>query len=136
MRENNSKRKDYLNAQLKCCDCKSYKPLIDFFDEDKAKNLTANEFASIMKKSMRGLIRCLPCAKKRKDALERAMGRTVEAIKYGISAPTVKNISSLWRMNEFVSPERVKQRNRILARQNALMKKAALDDYNKSLSSF
>ena len=59
------------------------------------------------------------------------MGRTVEAIKYGISAPTVKNISSLWRMNEFVSPERVKQRNRVLARQNALMKKAALDDYNK-----
>ena len=133
LRASNAKRKDYLNAQLKCSDCKTYKSLSHFLAGDKAKKLTADEFAVIMKKSMRGLMRCLPCAKKRKDALDRAMGRTVEMIKYGISAPTVKVLSGLWRMNQFVSPERVKERNRILARQNRMMKDAVLAAYNKSL---
>ena len=133
IRRNNAKRKDYLKATLKCCDCHTYKSLSNFLAGDKAKTLSANEFAVIMKKSMRGLMRCLPCAKKRKEALDRAMGRTVESIRYGISAPTVKVISSLWCMNEFVSPERIKQRNRVLARQNKMIKDAALAAYNKSL---
>ena len=45
MRAENAKRKDYLNAQLKCSDCKTYKSLSQFLPVEKAKTLTANEFA-------------------------------------------------------------------------------------------
>jgi hypothetical protein len=130
LRESNSKLKDKSSEKLKCSDCKQYKLLNQFLKKEAIENLGADDFAALMAKSMRGRTRCFICHKKRKDALDRAMGRTIELIKYGISQPQVKCISSLFRMNQFVSPEVVKARNRILARNNAAMKAAAMAKFN------
>ncbi len=136
MRAGNAARKDHSHAKLKCCDCNQYKSLKMFLTPAQCDGLSAKEFASYMNKSMRGLMRCKVCNKKRREALDRAMGRTIEILKYGMSSPQVRHVSSLWRMNQFVSPERIKQRNRKLARDNAAMRSKALSDYESSMKGF
>ena len=133
LRASNEKRKDLSGEKLKCSDCKQYKGIPHFLKKEKLIDLGPKDFAKYMHLSMRGRMRCLICAKKRKDALDRAMGRTISMIKYGISAPKTKTISSLWRMNEFVSPEVVKQRNIVLARNNSTMKASALSKFNANM---
>ena len=133
LRATNDKRKDLSGEKLKCSDCKKYKLLNQFLKPDKLESLGATDFAKYMDLSMRGRMRCLICATKRRNALDRAMGRTIQMIQYGISAPKTKVISSLWRMNQFVSPEVVKQRNIVLARKNSNMKQAAMAKFNKNM---
>jgi len=186
LRADNERRKDKSGEKLKCSDCKQYKLLNQFLTKEQVEQLQAEDFSNLMAKSMRGRMRCLICMKKRKDALDRAMGRTIQMIKYGISAPRTRQISSLVRMNQvrrvcwvgvvgvffvgadvvlfvffynnnaivvvvmdnnrvynhndndndnhnepqFVSPEVVQQRNRVLARNNATMKAAAMATFN------
>ena len=133
MRAGNERRKDMSGEKLKCADCKSYKFMNHFLKPNQLEGLGPQDFAKYVQKSMRGYMRCLICAKKRKDALDRAMGRTIQMIKYGISAPRTKVVSSLFRMNQFVSPEAVKQRNIVLAKSNSNLKAKALSSFNASM---
>ena len=134
MRASNAARKDHSHTKLKCCDCNQYKSLKQFLTG--ASELSAKEFASYMNKSMRGLMRCKVCSKKRREALDRAMGRTIEILKYGMASPQTTQISSLWHMNQFLSPEVIKQRNRKMAHDNATMRAKAISDYESSMKGF